>query len=115
MIQSYLNLFNKVKNTVKQSLKNVVSSYLPTSLIVHKKWGFCIPLHNAMPMSFIEENKSLLLDQDLIDKKFINTFLDYKKHMTSDVIKHYSQYTIDHTIWMLILLFRWIKNEGISY
>lgn len=84
-------------------------------MIAHKKWGGAIPLHNAMPMSFIEENKSLLLNQDLIDKKFINTFLDYKKHMTTDVIKYYSQYTIDHTIWMLILLFRWMKNEGVSY
>ena len=103
------------KNGVKKRiLKDVASNYLPRDVISHKKWGFSIPMHNVLDKEFIDKFKYLNKKFNVLDERFINKFYSYKVSESDDVYSSYSQYTIDHVNWMIILFNRWLENKSIK-
>ena len=100
--------------TKKRILKDVAKKYLPKDVISHKKWGFSIPMHKVLEKEFIEKFKYLYEKYNVIDKGFVKKFYGYKTMKIKDINNSYSQYTIDHVNWMIILFYRWLEKKGVS-
>jgi asparagine synthase (glutamine-hydrolysing) len=97
----------------KKILKDVAKKYLPADVISHKKWGFSIPMHKVLEKEFIEKFKYLYEKFRVLDKEFVNKFYEYKVSNSHDVHSLYSQYTIDHVNWMIILFYRWLEKKAV--
>lgn len=103
------------RNGVKKSiLRDVAKKYLPENVINHKKWGFAIPMHDVMEKRFIEKYHYLFEKYGLLDNQTIKNFYQYKNASDHKIYKKYSQYTIDHVNWMMILLYRWIEKNKVK-
>jgi len=97
----------------KKILKDVAKKYLPADVISHKKWGFSIPMHKVLEKEFIDKFKYLYEKFRVLDKEFVNKFYEYKVSNSHDIHTLYSQYTIDHINWMIILFYRWLEKKEV--
>ena len=97
----------------KRILKDVAKKYLPADVISHKKWGFSIPMHKVLEKEFIEKFKYLYDKYNVLNKEFVKNFYVYKLNNSHNIHASYSQYTIDHVNWMIILFYRWLENKGV--
>ncbi len=97
----------------KRILKDVAKRYLPLQVISHKKWGFSIPMHKVLEIEFIEKFRYLNEKYDILNEEFVKNLYQYKSLKDNNILVSYSQYTIDHVNWMVVLFYRWIEKERI--
>ena len=97
----------------KKILKDVAKKYLPADVISHKKWGFSIPMHKVLEKEFIDKFKYLYEKFKILDTEFVSKFYRYKANNSRDIHTLYSQYTIDHINWMIILFYRWLEKKEV--
>ena len=82
-------------------------------MISHKKWGFSIPMHRVLEKDLIKRFKYLYEKFKVLDKDFVKKFYGYKDGNSNDIYTLYSQYTIDHVNWMIILFYRWLEKKAV--
>lgn len=97
----------------KKILKDVAKKYLPADVISHTKWGFSIPMHKVLEKEFIDKFKYLHEKFKVLDTDFVSKFYRYKASNNRDIHALYSQYTIDHVNWMIILFYRWLEKKAV--
>lgn len=97
----------------KKILKDVAKKYLPVDVISHKKWGFSIPMNKVLEKDSIKKFKYLYEKFQVLDKDFVKKFYEYKASNSNDIYTLYSQYTIDHVNWMIILFYRWLEKKAV--
>ena len=97
----------------KRILKDVAKKYLPKNVITHKKWGFSIPMHNVLQKKFIVQFKYLLEKYNVLNIEFVKRFYMYKEKKDQNIHTKYSQFTIDHVNWMIILFYRWLEIKKV--
>ena len=50
---------------------------------------------------------------DILNEEFVKNLYQYKSLKDNNILVSYSQYTIDHVNWMVVLFYRWIEKERI--
>lgn len=110
----------KVKGGVRKAiLRKVIQPDLPTEVLNHKKWGFSIPLHKTFNAQFFNFCRDMLCSSDSKTLKFfggqnIERILNLNKAHINQIPHIWSNYTINHTLWMAIQLEVWCRDKGIN-
>jgi len=95
----------------KYIFKNMLESYVPNSILEHKKQGFAVPLNSWFKDDlkgylielFLNNNSKLY---DYVEKKFVKQLLNKHRKGTYDLSSH---------IWSLIIFENWLQINNIHY
>ena len=57
--------------------------------------------------------KYLLEKYNVLNIEFVKRFYMYKEKKDQNIHTKYSQFTIDHVNWMIILFYRWLEIKKV--
>ncbi len=112
VVEFALNLpdhFKTKGNVKKWILKELLREYLPSDLVDRPKWGFSIPLSKWLKNEFYYLIDECLDRQTVEEAQFVN--FDYVERLKDAFLKQEQDYLYNR-IWILIVLHKWIKDNG---
>ncbi len=101
----------------KYLLRKIMQPHLPKAVFEHPKMGFSIPLYKYQNKAFKELAERLLFEEnpmpDLIPKKELEKIYQKGISLKKDNAKE-SVFQSAHQLWMMMMLFGWIKRFKIK-
>jgi asparagine synthase (glutamine-hydrolysing) len=110
----------KVKGKIRKALlRRVVKSDLPSEIFKNRKQGFSIPLHKTFDSSFLDFCRKNLTKPDsyvfhLFGRANVEQILQWNEARINPVQHIWSNYTLNHILWMLIQLEIWCQEKRIE-
>lgn len=105
------------KGLGKYLLRKIMKPHLPAAVFEHPKMGFSIPLYKYQNKAFKKLAQDLLFDNnplpELIPKKKLAQIY-YKGIFTKKDTATESVFQSAHQLWMMMMLFGWIKRFNIK-
>lgn len=97
------------KRERKAILRDVVRKELPPEVFNKKKQGFAMPLFKAFDKEFLSFSRDVLLDvnsnvRNYFGFDYLNELLKYNETLVSPIPHIWSIYTVNHALWMMVLL-----------
>ena len=101
----------------KYLLRKIMQPHLPEAVFNHPKMGFSIPLFKYQNDAFKKLARTLLFDENpmpqLIDKSVLEEIYRKGISVKKDTAKE-STFQMAHQLWMMMMLFGWIKRFNIQ-
>lgn len=100
--------FKKRGDVKKWILKELLSEYLPPSLVHRPKWGFSIPL-----AAWLKRDLKFMIDTYL-SKSSVEALALFKYEKVNQLIHSFFKGSdhLYHRIWTLVILHKWMKENG---
>ncbi|MEM1119740.1 MAG: asparagine synthase (glutamine-hydrolyzing) [Bacteroidota bacterium] len=97
----------------KYLLRKIMQPHLPSIVFDHPKMGFSLPLYKYQNKAFQQLAQRLLFEENpapsLIDKKILTEIYQRGIYTKKDTAKE-SVFQTSHQLWMVMMLFGWIKR-----
>lgn len=106
------------KGKRKILLRRLAQKELPNEILTSPKRGFAVPLHKLFDTNLLAFFRETLFSSNsqalrLFGKKNVEMILRWNESEGNQMSHIWSNYTINHTLWMMIQLEIWSRDKGI--
>ena len=110
----------KIKGGIRKFLlRRVMQPELPTEVCTRRKWGFAVPLHRVFDQNFFAFCRETLSTHNsqvlrLFGRPTVERLLRWNEAGANPVPHIWSQYTVNHALWILLQFELWSHAKGIA-